>query len=146
MKTILKGASILMAIFMFSMVLTPVIATEPLPFDRTGTADVTNTYISSWINGVEYGNDTSTAAGLYQVDTVGDDTGIIDNTRTGGIAGDTIQYAAPIITTIISTLNMLPPQVRTNYAPACIASGTGDHKLRQSIKYKQTSFYSRFYA
>ena len=94
MKIIMKGASILMAVFMFSMVLTPVFAAPPLPFDREGNAPVNDTYITSWIDGTEYGNDTTDGVGDFFLATQSDET-LPDGKKTGGQdgVGDIIQYA-----------------------------------------------------
>lgn len=98
MKTqLMRGASFMTAILLFSMVFSAVSAAPPLPFERYGTADVNSTYISSWIDGVEYGNCTTSAAGAYTIDTVSDDT-VPDAIRTGGINGDPIQYARTSLT------------------------------------------------
>jgi len=98
MKTqLMKGASFVTAILLFSTMFSVVLAAPPLPFERYGTADVNSTYITSWIDGVEYGNTTTSAAGAYTIDTVGDDT-VEDNVQTGGDAGNTIQYARSSLT------------------------------------------------
>ncbi|MBU4071829.1 MAG: Ig-like domain-containing protein [Candidatus Thermoplasmatota archaeon] len=97
MKTqILKGASILTATLLLSMLMTPVLAGTPLPFERYGNAaGVNNVYITSWIDGVEYGNTTTGATGDYSLTTVGDDTDFPNGVKTGGNdqVVDTIQYA-----------------------------------------------------
>ena len=94
MKIIMKGASILMAVFMVSMVMSPVFAAPPLPFDREGNADVNDTYITSWIDGTEYGNDTTDGVGDFFLATQSDET-LPDGKKTGGQdgVGDIIQYA-----------------------------------------------------
>ncbi|MCK4266374.1 MAG: hypothetical protein KAX31_03775, partial [Thermoplasmata archaeon] len=100
MKTpIMKGASILTAILFFSMVLTPVLGGEVLPFNRWGNAyqDVAETIplntqtITAWVEGVSYGDTTTDGAGLFNIDTRGDTT---DSTtvKTGGWNLDDVFY------------------------------------------------------
>ncbi len=97
MKTIMKGASILTAILMFSMVLTPVLGGVVLPHERWGTAydgaPINGGLITSWIDGVEYGRDITSGIGEFSIDTWGDSTDT-PTLRTGGYegAGDEIQY------------------------------------------------------
>jgi len=93
----MRGASFMTAILLFSMVFSAVSAAPPLPFERYGNAGVNSTYISSWIDGVEYGNCTTSGTGEYTIDTVSDDT-VPDAIRTGGVNGDTIQYARTSLT------------------------------------------------
>ena len=98
MKTqLMKGASFMTAILLLSMVFSPVLAAPPLPFTRLGDTTYNTTGISSWIDGVEYGNCTSSATGYIELDTVGDDT-VPDTVKTGGVAADVIQYSVGKLT------------------------------------------------
>ena len=93
MKTqIMKGASILTATLLLSWLMAPVIAAPTLGFDRYGTANVNSTLIASWIDGVQYGTNTTLAAGGYEINTVGQDTDITTY-KTGGVDTDTIRYS-----------------------------------------------------
>jgi hypothetical protein len=98
MKTqIMKGASILTAVMMLTMAVSTTLAAPPIPFTRLGDTAYNTQLICSWIDGVEYGNVTSTGTGYIELDTVGDDT-VPDTTKTGGIAGDVIQYSVGRLT------------------------------------------------
>jgi hypothetical protein len=103
---ILKGASILSAILMVSMLFSTVLAGPVQPFNRwgyandSGGADLPDgTDLYSWIDGVSYGMDTTTGGnGLFSIDTYGDDT-TPDAVKTGGYNGDTVFYSIGDLTT-----------------------------------------------
>jgi len=104
---ILKGASILTAVLMVSMLFSTVLAGPVQPFNRWGYAydnggtplDTQNIY--AWIDGVSYGTDvtgTGGDVGLFSIDTYGDDT-TPDGVKTGGYNGDAVFYTHGDLTT-----------------------------------------------
>ena len=143
MKTILKGASILTAILMFSMVLTPALAAvPPVPYERWGVADVNDAYITSWIDGVSYGNDvTGVSSGAYSIDTAGDGDSS-DNVKNGGTqgAGDVIRYARGNLTgaTGIFFTETDSPWSVGGSTNGALTSGTSVNLLKISIVASQS--------
>jgi len=105
-QNILKGASILSAILMLSVVMTPVLAAEVQPFNRWGYANdgaglLDTELITAWIDGVEYGADitgTGGDIGLFSIDVFGDSTDSPTEKR-GGYNGDTVYYVHGDLTT-----------------------------------------------
>jgi len=102
MKTIMKGASILTAILMVSMIFSPVFGAPVLPFERWGVAydggtPISTGLVTSWIDGVEYGSNTTSASGDVNIETSGDSTDSA-GVKTGGYAGDSISYARDHLT------------------------------------------------
>ncbi|MDD4307912.1 MAG: Ig-like domain-containing protein, partial [Thermoplasmata archaeon] len=98
MKTnLMKGASFLAAMMMVTMGLSTVMAGPQLPFDRLGDTTYNTQLVCSWVDGVEYGNATTSATGYLEISTAGDDT-VEDNVQTGADATNVIQYSVGRLT------------------------------------------------
>ncbi len=90
-KKMNMGASVVIVVLMLTMLFTPLTSAVPIqPFERTGTTTA-NTVVTAWIDGVQYGSNTSDASGNFVIDVSGDD---VDTTtiKEGGLNGDVITY------------------------------------------------------
>ncbi|MBI5001022.1 MAG: hypothetical protein HZB92_05790, partial [Euryarchaeota archaeon] len=95
-KGILKGASVVIVVLMVAMVFSGVKAARIQPYTRFGDDAATwllpaGTLVTAWIDGKEYGANTSLATGYYALETLGDDTATAA-VKEGGLNGDAIQY------------------------------------------------------
>ncbi|MFH0816439.1 MAG: hypothetical protein V1934_06460 [Methanobacteriota archaeon] len=93
----IKGASLIVVVAMVAMVFAGVqIQAAPAgAYTRYGDGGANvapaSTTISAWIDGVEYGLNTSSVTGTYTIETAGDD--IFDTTmKIGGLNGETVRY------------------------------------------------------
>jgi hypothetical protein len=92
---IMKGATAIIGLLMLATAFAGVKAAPVMPFTRYGDGGVyvapASTLITAWIDGVEYGQNTSSATGTYTIETLGDEQTTAD-VKEGGLNGDQIRY------------------------------------------------------
>jgi hypothetical protein len=91
----MKGASLIVVAAMVAMVFAGVQAAPVMPYTRFGDGSPNlapvSTLITAWIDGVEYGQNTSSATGTYTIETTGDELSTT-TVKEGGVNTNTIYY------------------------------------------------------